>query len=74
MCAYPNNAEAIAWANQAAAYTGLKNHREALAASRRATKACPEYVKGHIRELRALQAGSGEAGSGKVVGRWWRGR
>ncbi|KAG1662458.1 hypothetical protein FOA52_009666 [Chlamydomonas sp. UWO 241] len=55
-CAYPNKAEAIAWANQAVAYTGLKNHREALAAARRATKACPEYVKGHTRELHALQA------------------
>ena len=54
--AYPNKGAAIAWANRAQALLLAGQPEEALISARRATAANPAYVKGHHRELKALQA------------------
>jgi len=53
---YPHAGAAIAWANHAHVMLLLRNPQQALASARRATKANPEYVKGHYREMRALES------------------
>ena len=52
----PNQAAAICFANRSCVLLQLKRYQEALKDARMATKLCPEYVKGHLRVLRALQA------------------
>ena len=53
---YPNKSVAIAWANCAQALLSAGKPQEALRSARRATEANPEYLKGHHREMKALEA------------------
>lgn len=58
----PNKAAAIAHSNRAAALLGACQFQLALEAARLATSCCPEYEKGHYREMKALEAmGDGPA-------------
>ena len=52
----PNKAAGIAWGNCAAALLAAGKHDEALQAARNSVRYCPEYVKGHHRQMKALEA------------------
>ena len=54
--AYPNKGAAIAWSNHAQALLLLGQPEQALISARKATQEDPAYIKGHHRELKALQA------------------
>ena len=53
---YPNKGAAIAWANRAQALLLDGKPKAALRSAKRATQANPEYLKGHHREMKALEA------------------
>ena len=53
---YPNKGAAIAWANRAQAELKAGRAGAALESAKRATEANPEYLKGHHREMAALEA------------------
>lgn len=53
---YPNKSVAIAWANCAQALLADGKPQDALESARQATEANPEYLKGHHREMKALEA------------------
>ena len=53
---FPNMAAAICWSNRAQALLQLGDAEGALRDAQKATRCAPEYVKGHHREWRALQA------------------
>ena len=53
---YPNKAAAVAWANRAQALLMAGVPERALRSARRATEANPEYLKGHHRVMKALEA------------------
>ena len=44
----------------------IRDPQHALASARRATKASPEYVKGHYREMRALESLGDSAAAAKI--------
>ena len=57
----PNKAASIAWANRSFALLCVENRtradlEESLECAERATKLNPEYVKGHHRKMKALEA------------------
>ena len=63
---YPNKGAAIAWANRAHALLMNGEPKAALRSARRATQANPEYIKGHHREMRALEA-LGQASAAREI-------
>lgn len=63
---YPNKGAAIAWSNHAQALLLGGAPNAALCSARRATEANPEYLKGHHREMKALEA-LGDAAAARTV-------
>jgi|LauGreDrversion4_2_1035121.scaffolds.fasta_scaffold328134_1 tetratricopeptide (TPR) repeat protein len=63
---YPHAGAAIAWANHAHVMLLIGDAQQALASARRATKANPEYVKGHYREMRALESLGDSAAAAEI--------
>ena len=64
---HPNISVSIAWANCAQALLSAGKPQEALRSARRATEANPEYLKGHHREMKALEALGRRAEAKKIA-------
>ena len=62
----PNKAAAIAFSNRAQAFLLAGKHQKALKSAKRAVEASPAYLKGHHREMKALEA-LGQAEEAKEV-------
>ena len=64
---HPTISVSIAWANCAQALLSAGKPQEALRSAQRATEANPEYLKGHHREMKALEALGRRAEAKKIA-------